>query len=139
MATYTAPEAATNVQARANIDVVGRCVTYTPSVALALNDVINMIKIPKGATILDGQLSTADLDSNGTPTIALSVGDSGSATRFLSSATTARSGGMTEFDQPGGIAYTYAADDYIQVKVSTAPATWQSGAITLKVLYTMGQ
>lgn len=112
--------------------------TYTLTAALTLNQVIQMAPIPAGARITRVQLSTDDLDSNVSPAVVLAVGDTGSATRFISGSTVGQAGGVTSLNQHGGHAYKYAAADTITVKVTTAPATGAtSGTIVLTVGYQM--
>lgn len=137
--TYTATKAASTYPARAGVGLTTVFHTYTPSSALVINDVIQMVKVPVGATIVDMILATQDLDSNGAPAISLAVGDGGSTSRFISSSTIARTGGVTFLNQEGGFLYTYTSEDTIDVIVLAAPATWQSGSIGLIVTYTMEQ
>jgi hypothetical protein len=111
---------------------------YTLSAALTLNQVIPMVAVPKGARIVDLVLAADDLDTNGSPTLALDVGDGTLANRFVAAATVGRAGGVTRLDQPGGAAFQYAGADVIAVKVQAAPATGASaGQIKLVVQYTL--
>ena len=72
--------------------------TASLTTALALNDTINMLQLaadasdPQGSgpTIIGMVLDCDKLDSNGTPTITLSVGDSVSATRYFNASTIAQ-------------------------------------------------
>lgn len=45
-----------------------------PAVALAVNDILEMIDLPPGVGIVDYDVVAPQLDSNGTPTLALSIG-----------------------------------------------------------------
>jgi len=140
MATLTASKVASTVQPRAGIDVTAVYATYTLTAALALNDVIEMVKVPTGATVLDVVLGSADLDSNATPLIALDVGDGSDTNRFISSSTIGQTGGVGRLSNQVGLNYTYSADDTIDILVSAAPATGAtSGDVDLMVLYTMAQ
>ncbi|WP_025899053.1 hypothetical protein [Sneathiella glossodoripedis] len=44
--------------------------TYELTAALVVDDIIQMVRLPKNAVVLDVVLVTDDLDSNGTPTYA---------------------------------------------------------------------
>lgn len=105
--------------------------------ALEVNDVLEMIKVQKGFRVLEVILETPDLDTGGSPTIELSVGDGGSATRFISGAGSTiaeTSGGFARLSTVGGLGYKYTEDDTIDVKVTTGPATGAtSGVIKLAV------
>ena len=138
MATYKSEKAAATVSARAGLGVVSATAKFSLSAALALNDVMEMVKVPAGATVLDVILHTDDLDTNGTPTITLDVGDGADADYFLSASQVARTGGVARADAATFKPKTYVAEGLIQVTVSAAPATGAtSGDVELTVLYTM--
>jgi hypothetical protein len=116
--------------------------TYTLAAALALNDVIQMVKVPAGATILEAILSTTDLDTGGSPAIVLDLGDGSDTDRFIDGATIGQAGGVARLGS--GIAtnthanYNYAAEDTIDVLVQVGPATGAtSGTIALALAYTL--
>lgn len=114
--------------------------SYEIAAALALNDVIEMVKVPNGATVVSVVLGTDDLDTGGSPAIVLDVGDGDNTDRFIDGATVGQAGGITDTSDMAmtGFGYTYAADDTIDVLVATAPATGAtSGTITLAVSYVM--
>ena len=59
---------------------------FTVNPALVINDLIYLSKIPAGVAVLDWMASITDLDSDVSPALQISIGDSGSATRDSSSA-----------------------------------------------------
>lgn len=146
MATVSSTKVATGVQARAGHSGV-QSVSATFSVPASGNgtvaaDIIEMVKVPKGATVLEVILSSDDLDSNATPTHKFDVGDAGSATRYISGTTIGQSGGVARMGSgvaaPGtAYPFTYAAEDKVIVTVNTAAATKQAGVISLVVFFTM--
>jgi hypothetical protein len=138
MANTNATKAGSGVQPRAGNDITAVYESYTLASA-TLNDTYTMCKIPAGATILDVVLSSDDVDTNGTPTVKYDVGDSGSATRFISATTIGQAGGVARMDQKGGHLKAYTADDTVIVKINTAAATFAAGTIRVGVLYTMQQ
>lgn len=110
--------------------------TYTLSAALALNDVIQMVKVPLGAKIVGMTLAVTDLDTGGSPAIVLDVGDDGDTDRFIDGSTIGQAGGATNDILFSGYGYTYTADNTIDVLVQVAPATGAtSGTIKLAVTY----
>jgi hypothetical protein len=136
--TLTSDAVASGVQARAHLHEHTIVAKYTVAAALVLNDVIQMVKIPAGAKIVDLTLSCTDLDTNGTPAIVLDVGDGSDTDRFIDGSTIGQAGGIARLDQHGGHGYAYSAEDTIDVLVQVAPATGAtSGTITLTVKYTM--
>lgn len=73
---------------------------YTTSASLAADDIIDLGPIEPGVTPLDVTLIADDLDSNGTPTITLSVGilnadkDDLSGTAWIVASTVGQGGGV---------------------------------------------
>lgn len=139
MAILTTSKVGAGVAPRANVTgAVTVTATHTLSAALALGDVIQMVKVPGGATILGVTLSCTDLDTGGSPAIVLGVGDGASTARFIASSTVGQAGGVATLNAHGGHGYTYADDDTIDVLVATGPATGAaSGTIRLTAIYTM--
>lgn len=140
MATLTAATARTGTPAR-TAGLNGQPVTvygeYSLLAALALNDVIQMVRVPNGARVIDVLLAAADLDTNGVPTITLSVGDGGATARYVSASTIGQAGGIANgISVSTGFGYVYAAEDTIDVLVAAGPATGAtSGTIKLAVTY----
>lgn len=110
---------------------------YAIGAALVINDVIQMVKVPKGARIVGVTLGADDLDTNGAPTITLDVGDGGVSDRFVAASTIAQSGAAPATGiAKAGFGYVYTADDTVDVLVKAAPATGAtSGSIRLAVTY----
>lgn len=117
------------------------------SAAPLLNDTIEMGPLPAGHTPIDWVLDVADLDSNGTPTIAMSLGLLNSGKTDLSTAaadggavwtsgiTSGQAGGFTRNASRVLFAVQPAETDRsIALKVTTAAATFQAGTIKLCVL-----
>jgi hypothetical protein len=143
MATFTADEAAATAPAKGE-GMSGNCkvvvAEYEISAALALNDVIQMVKVPNGAVVSNVVLATDDLDTHGTPTIVLDVGDGGDTDRYIDGATVGQAGGVTDSSNLaiGGIGYEYTDEDTIDILVQAAPATGAtSGTLKLIVHYTI--
>jgi hypothetical protein len=103
--------------------------------ALDTNDLIPMVKVPAGATVIDVILDVPDLDS-GTDVL-MSVGYTGALTAFISSSTVAQTGGIARTSVAGGTAILFSAEDNVQLTVTLGPTTETTGTISLTVLYTM--
>lgn len=113
--------------------------TFTVDTALALNDVIKMIPVYAGEEVVGLDLISEDLDTNGTPTIELAVGDSVDEDRFIVGSDVGQAGGRAVLG--AGITgtpqfpFVYTANDNLQVKVTAAPATGATSVdITLVAL-----
>lgn len=139
MPTVRADKAAATVHARTHLGVTVSVGTYAmPATGdgTALNDVIEMVKIPAGSTILDMTLTSTDIDTNATPLVGLQVGDGGSAARFIATSIIGRTGGMARLDQFAGVGHLYTVDDTIDVLIQAVAATKAAGTIRLAVTYT---
>lgn len=143
MATLTASAAQSNVPAKYRIGgVISRAVDYslgaTANPALSSGDVLQMLRVPVGACILDVRLVVDQL-SGGNYTF--TIGDGNSATRYygsLSSGSTSAMYIMTNAAaQQAGIGYVYTAEDTIDITVGTATTATASGVLRLIVSYTL--
>lgn len=120
----------TSTQPRSAVNEIWDYAEYDLAAALAQNDVIQMIKVPSGAIVIDVVLTADDLDTNVSPAIVLDVGDGADTDRFIDGSTIAQAGGIERQNVKTGFLYEYTADDTIDVLVQAAPAT---GATTGKV------
>lgn len=133
---------ASTVQARAGIDITAVYGTYEVAVQVVVNDVYQMVKIPKGATVLEVINAMDDMD--GGSASVHDVGDGTTSGRFISGSTIAQGGGVVRLGQgiTGATAadclnYAYTAEDTIDIKFTTAPASTGTGTMKLAVIYTM--
>lgn len=108
---------------------------YNLTAALALNDTIELFDIPARARIVGGFVLVDDLDTNGTPTIALAVGDAGDDDRYFSGVTVAQTGGLSSALALTGIDYVTAAKTRVIAKVTTGPATGATSGKIVVVLH----
>lgn len=112
---------------------------------IVLNDIIDLGILPANHAISDAILITDDLDTNGTPTLALDVGimsgtpgDTLSArtcgNELYAADTTARAGGTSRMTKTAGfILKPTESDRSIGVKIQAAAATAAAGRIRLRV------
>lgn len=153
MATYVAPRAAAGVQPH-DFKPGSNWLTSTfniataadstlgggaGGVAFALNDVIQMVKVPKGARVFELILTVTDLDTS--TGIVIDVGDGDDPDRYIDGTTIGQTGGTVRLGS--GIvnnspAYTYTADDTIDILIQVAATgtAATTGTLTLAVGYT---
>lgn len=137
MATYTSDKTASTVQARASLQTVTVVGTYTISAALAGGDVLQMVKVPAGATIIDLTYSTS---AQIAATTTGSIGDGGAAGRFVAAGTALGAAAlMARLSVPAGVGYTYTSEDTIDVTYSTLTTPTTGAVVKLAVTYTMQQ
>lgn len=103
--------------------------------ALTTSDVINFGYLPANARVLSMTLEATDIDTNASPTIALNVGDSGSATRFFSASTVGQAGTASVASAVSGLHYKTTDKTLIVGAPSANAATGVAGTIYLSVLY----
>jgi len=137
MATYTSSLMNTNQKAAPRVG--GQAVTVYSELAVTTataGDVYKMIPIPSGARIVDWGMGADDIDSNGTPTVTLSLGDSGSSTRYVSASTIGQTGAApVDAKLKTGYGNLFSADDYIAITVGTGAATFAAGSVRCHVTY----
>lgn len=136
--TFTSDAVASTVQPRAGLGVCSITASYEISAALVVNDVIQMVKVPAGATVLNVILQTDDLDTNGSPAIVLDVGDGTNTDLYIDGSTIGQAGGIEYMNVNTALGNTYTSEDTIDILVQVAPATGAtSGTLTLTVIYDM--
>lgn len=143
--TFQSSKVASGVQPLAGIGVHDVYAVYELTAALVINDVIQMVKIPTGATVTQVTLSCDDIDSGSTLT--LSVGDDSVVDRFIKTSTIGQAGGtvtlgsgITGAAAADALTYQYTADDTIDIKAIAAATGAGTGAtVRLAVQYTMQQ
>lgn len=147
-------EVATGQDTQPSPDQAGDVFSYRASITfttaqLVLNQIIEMLAIPAGCTLVDAILDTDQLDSGGAPTLTLDVGlmsgtfgdpdPNGVRTidaSILSAVTTGQAGGVvrptlkTAFREP-----VSTADVGVGVKIHAAPETAAAGTLGLTLLY----
>ena len=133
MATILSAKTAAGVQPKGTtVGLVAVTSSYSLAASLSSGDVIQMVKVPKGATPIFVSVS-------GTPggNATCSVGDGISNSRYinnmLSSATMAVAVINTAY-----VPYTYSTEDTIDIRVSLASgAMLVSGAFNMTAIFTM--
>ena len=142
--TFQSAKAKAGIPARAGLGICSVSGSYTFLAALVDEDIIEMVKIPAGATILDWIL---DIPATGLDTgtaIVWCLGDGTTEARFFTGAVQGRSsaGAIVRPGDTGKVVgstqYQYTAEDTIDFKVKTAPTTGVAeGTMKLTVFYTM--
>lgn len=95
---------------------------------LAGTHVFQMIPVYKGEMLAELIVVSGDLDTNGSPTAAFTVGDGGDVDRFIST-NIAGTGGNIRLEH--NLGYVFPADDTIDIDLSAAAATAQAGTVTV--------
>lgn len=135
MATFDSDKTVSTVQARGGIDITAVTGTYTVGANLSANDVIQMVKIPAGATVLEviasASASVAAISTG-------EVGDGGDTDRYILSGDIGKAGAsLSRLNAATGHGYKYSSEDTIDIKftVQTTPTT--GAVLKLTAFYTM--
>lgn len=133
MATLTATAAASTSQAFYAVNgVVCRSISFNPSgTALSAGDVIQMVRIPKGAVVNDMTLAISSSVQSYTIT---GLGDGNSATRYLASQSLVL---VQAVRITSGFGYSYSAEDTVDITIGTVTSgTAANCDIRLTMTYT---
>ena len=132
--------------ARAGLGLCSRTAEFDLSLTgldLDNEDLIEMIPIPKGATIVDLIVSIPTDGLDDASALSWTVGDADSTDdwdRYITTQTTVgrNAGGIVRLNNPVGVGYKFAADGVICIAITASATTTGSvGKVYMTVLYTM--
>jgi len=89
--------------------------------------------VPKGFRVLGACLEATDIDTNGTPTVTLNIGDAGDADRLFAASTVGQTGTADRAVAVTGQHYLFTDDTVITGIIPTGPATGTTGTLLLSV------
>jgi hypothetical protein len=103
----------------------------------ATTDTINFFDLPVNARIHYAILQSTDMDTNGTPTLALNVGYSGAAASLFSASTVGQAGTLAAETVVTDQDLLLTTKTRITGTASTNAATGAAGTVTLTVFYSV--
>ena len=109
-------------------------IAITPT-TLVINDTYTFCFIPAFSMMTQLGFIVPDWDSNITPLVTWSCGDSGSATRYVNASITAQTGAGAL--QALALPYRYTADDNLVITISASAATAALTTMYIYVAYTI--
>lgn len=132
---------------RANINLNSVIGTYTAATGADLDtdDCIQMVKIPKGATILETIVAVRAAGLDTSTGCTWSLGDTDSTDdldRYITVQTVGQSsaGGVVRMNNPAGHGYKFTADGTIDITIVAGASTNVATAVvTLVVIYSMAE
>lgn len=104
-------------------------------IALIINDVIKLVKIPKGAQVTGLTVSLPDMDA-GTSQV-LDFGDPDDTDRYVDGTTKGQAAAIVSYDVDGvagGAPHNYDAESIFQILVAVAPGTGATTGVIKGVL-----
>ena len=132
--------------ARAGLGLVSRTAEFDLSLTgldLDQEDLIKMVPIPAGATIVDVIVSIPTDGLDDATALSWTVGDNDSTDdwdRYITTQTTVgrNAGGVVRLNNQAGVGYKFAADGTIDLVITASATTTGSvGKVYMTVLYTM--
>lgn len=126
---YTQPQAGGQGFAR-TMKTFGRRVTMLAA-DVAVGNIVKAFIVPKGFVVTGIIAVATDMDTNGSPTLTLSVGDAGSGVRYLSASTIGQAGTSTQTLASTGLLFENTADTEILVTATAGAATAAAGTLDL--------
>lgn len=102
-----------------------------PVGGLALNKTNRLLRVSKGFVCTGIRFRIADVDTNGAPAHAFSIGDAAAAARLVVISTTGQAGGEIIALADAGFLYEFLQDTDIILTSTTAAATAAAGAFKI--------
>ncbi len=131
MATITASKGQTGVMPKGlRVGLVAVTSVWSAGAALSAGDVIQMIKVPAGATPVYVAVSS------GSGAATVNVGDGVSANRYLNSYAASATAPLTPITSTF-IPYTYSTDDTIDITVTLVSTGAASGGFNMIAVFSM--
>lgn len=107
----------------------------TCTAAPSTSDTLNFFYLPANARVLAAVLKASDMDTNGSPTITLNIGDSGSAARYFSASTSAQAGTVDASMAAAGRFFKTTAKTLVTGVAQANAATGAAGTVELMIEY----
>jgi hypothetical protein len=90
--------------------------------------------VPKGFVVTGIIAVASDMDTNGAPTLTLSVGDAASGTRYLSASTIGQGGTSTQTLASTGLLFENTVDTEIVITATAGAATAAAGTLDIYLI-----
>lgn len=140
MATYNSSDVANSVPT-SHHGFAGNCkvkrAVVSCTAAPSTSDTLNFFDLPAGSRVHFAVLEADDMDTNGSPTLTLNVGDSGSAARLFSASTVGQAGTLSSAIAVAGADASFSTKTRITGVANANAATGAAGTVTLTVFYSV--
>lgn len=95
-----------------------------------------ILNLPLGALVVGGFIEADDLDTGGSPSITLNVGDAGSAGRYFAASTVAQTGTAATAPAVTGLGFTVTeGNTAVRIAVAANAATSAAGNVRVGLMY----
>lgn len=109
--------------------------TVSCTAAPTTSDTINFGYLPAGARVVLAVLESTDMDTSGSPTLTINVGDSGDADRLFAASTVGQTGTLSTAVATTGAGYKYDSETLITGVANANATTGAAGTLYLTVFY----
>lgn len=99
------------------------------------NDEVGLFYLPKGAVIVSATIAGTDMDTGGSPALAIDVGDASDEDRIFAASTVGQAGTLSTAMARTAFLYKYTSDTLIKAFIQTAAATAAAGTLYVTVTY----
>lgn len=99
------------------------------------NDDVGLFYVPAGAVITSATISATDMDTNGSPALAIDIGDSADEDRIFAASTVGQAATLSSAMARTGHLYKYTTQTQIRAYIQTAAATAAAGTLTVNINY----
>jgi hypothetical protein len=99
------------------------------------NDDVGLMYVPAGAVIISATLSATDMDTAGSPALAIDVGDSNDEDRLFAASTVGQAGTLSTALARTGHLYKYTSKTQLRAYIQTAAGTAAAGTLNFSVTY----
>lgn len=98
-------------------------------------DPLQFFYLPAGARVLHATLESTDMDTGGSPSLAINIGDAGDPDRLFAASTVGQAGTASSAMAVTGQGYKYTSKTLITGVASANAATGAAGTLFLWVMY----
>lgn len=119
-------------------DVVVQYFLVNLPATTGLNDTINIGYLPKNARIHQMVLKCSDMDTGG-PTLTISIGDAGSATRYFNASVAGQAAVPDRTMAAAGLLFLTTGKTLLLGLIAAAATTPAAGTLELAVMYVVEQ
>lgn len=99
------------------------------------NDEVGLFWLPKGAVIVGGQISGTDMDTDGSPGLAIDVGDTDDEDRIFAASAVGQAATFSAAIARAAHLHKYTADTLIKAYVQTAAVAGAAGTLKVSLQY----
>ncbi len=138
MATYSSSNYSSNLPVSVHGEAGAVQTAYalvSCTAAPSTSDTLNFFYLPKNARVLSAELKASDMDTNGSPTLTLNIGDAGSATRYYSASTAGQAGTVDRAMAATGQFYKTTDKTLVTGVAQANAATGAAGTVELAIQY----